>query len=150
MNVTILRNDQPVYAREQAFGGSQLTQDIMRQYGMSQEEAETAKRTATCPRTSNRTCCGRSWTTWRWKSRGPCNSSLPRPSTTRLTTSSWPVVAPSSRVDEAVSGRTQISTVVANPFANMALSQRIRPKNLATDAPSLLVACGLAMRRFDQ
>jgi type IV pilus assembly protein PilM len=32
----------------------------------------------------------------------------------------------------------------------MALSQRIRPKNLATDAPSLIVACGLALRRFDQ
>ena len=53
-------------------------------------------------------------------------------------------------VDEAVSGRTQINAVIANPFANMALSQRIRPKQLATDAPSLLVACGLAMRRFDQ
>jgi len=39
--------------------------------------------------------------------------------------------------------------VVANPFANMALSQRIRPKNLAADAPSLLVACGLALRRFE-
>ena len=53
-------------------------------------------------------------------------------------------------VDEAVSGRTEISTVVANPFAGMALSQRVRPKNLATDAPSLIVACGLALRRFDQ
>ena len=49
MNVTILRNDQPVYVREQAFGGSQLTQDIVRQYGMSQEEAENAKRTGNLP-----------------------------------------------------------------------------------------------------
>jgi type IV pilus assembly protein PilM len=39
--------------------------------------------------------------------------------------------------------------MVANPFSNMALSSKIRPKNLATDAPSLMVACGLAMRRFD-
>ena len=30
MNVTMMKNDQPVYTREQAFGGSQLTQDIMR------------------------------------------------------------------------------------------------------------------------
>src|SRR5579859_7235352 len=35
-NITVLRNDSAVYTREQAFGGSQLTQDIMRQYGMSQ------------------------------------------------------------------------------------------------------------------
>jgi type IV pilus assembly protein PilM len=28
MNLTVLRNGQQVYAREQAFGGGQLTQDI--------------------------------------------------------------------------------------------------------------------------
>ena len=49
MNITVLRNDQPVYTREQAFGGNQLTQDIMRQYGMSQEEAEAAKRSGGLP-----------------------------------------------------------------------------------------------------
>ena len=44
MNVTVLRNDQSVYTREQAFGGHQLTQDIVNRYGMSPEEAENAKR----------------------------------------------------------------------------------------------------------
>ena len=39
-NLTVLRNGQQVYAREQAFGGVQLTQDVARQYGMSFEEAE--------------------------------------------------------------------------------------------------------------
>jgi type IV pilus assembly protein PilM len=53
-------------------------------------------------------------------------------------------------IDEVVAKRTQVETVVANPFANMALSSKIRPKNLSQDAPSLMVACGLAMRRFDQ
>jgi len=48
-----------------------------------------------------------------------------------------------------VSRRVQVETVVGNPFANMALSSRIRPRNLTQDAPSLMVACGLAMRRFD-
>ncbi len=40
MNLTVLKNAQQVYAREQAFGGNQLTQDIARQYGMNFEEAE--------------------------------------------------------------------------------------------------------------
>jgi type IV pilus assembly protein PilM len=53
-------------------------------------------------------------------------------------------------VDEVVAGRTQVSTMIANPFANMVLASRIKPKNLAADAPSLMVACGLAMRRFDE
>ncbi|MGC8074675.1 pilus assembly protein PilM, partial [Salmonella enterica] len=44
MAVTVLRNGIQVYAREQAFGGNQLTVDVARLFGMSVEEAETAKR----------------------------------------------------------------------------------------------------------
>ena len=33
-------------------------------------------------------------------------------------------------VEEAVAKRTQVNTIVANPFANMAVSSKIRPKNL--------------------
>ena len=42
MNLTVMRNGQQVYAREQAFGGNQLTLDISRHYGMAIEEAELA------------------------------------------------------------------------------------------------------------
>jgi type IV pilus assembly protein PilM len=52
-------------------------------------------------------------------------------------------------VDEAVSQRTQIPTSIANPFAGMAVSAQIKPRQLAQDAPMLFIACGLAMRRFD-
>jgi type IV pilus assembly protein PilM len=52
-------------------------------------------------------------------------------------------------IDEVVAKRTQVNSTIANPFANMALSSKVRPKNLTQDAPSLMVACGLAMRRFD-
>ena len=52
--------------------------------------------------------------------------------------------------DEAVASRTQINTIVANPFANMMLSDRVKARNLLADASSLLVSCGLAMRRFDE
>jgi type IV pilus assembly protein PilM len=52
-------------------------------------------------------------------------------------------------VDEAISKRTQVNTFVANPFAGMQLSGKVRPRNLQSDAPALMVACGLAMRRFD-
>jgi type IV pilus assembly protein PilM len=52
-------------------------------------------------------------------------------------------------VAQVVAERTQIDTVLANPFAKMTMSQRVRPKQLLQDAPSLVVACGLALRRFD-
>jgi type IV pilus assembly protein PilM len=52
-------------------------------------------------------------------------------------------------MDEVVQTRTQVPTIVANPFASMQTSPRIQMKKLMVDAPSLIVACGLAMRRFD-
>ena len=52
-------------------------------------------------------------------------------------------------LDDVVNTRTQVNTLVANPFANMAISPRIQLKRLVADAPSLMVACGLALRRFD-
>ena len=52
-------------------------------------------------------------------------------------------------LDEVVNTRTQVPTIVANPFAAMQASPRIQMKKLVIDAPSLIVACGLALRRFD-
>jgi len=48
-----------------------------------------------------------------------------------------------------VSPSMQVPAMVANPFAAMQAAPRIQMKKLMLDAPSLIVACGLAMRRFD-
>ncbi|TLS16946.1 MAG: hypothetical protein FDZ72_16685, partial [Betaproteobacteria bacterium] len=32
----------------------------------------------------------------------------------------------------------------------MSVSDRVRPRNLVNDASSLVVACGLALRRFEE
>ena len=50
---------------------------------------------------------------------------------------------------DVVAARTQVDTLIANPFAGMTLSGKVRPKALLADAPALMVACGLALRRFD-
>lgn len=151
MNVIILRNDQPVYSREQAFGGYQLTQDIMRNYGMTPEEAEAAKRTNTLPENYE--------------------NDLLRPfmdnlalevsralqfffTSTQYNSVDHIVLAGGCSIipglDEVVANRTQVETRVANPFVDMQLSQAVTAKRLSQDAPSLLVACGLALRRFDE
>jgi type IV pilus assembly protein PilM len=49
MKITVVKGDQQLYNREQAFGGNQLTQDMMRAYGMSHAEAESLKRTGPMP-----------------------------------------------------------------------------------------------------
>ena len=50
---------------------------------------------------------------------------------------------------DMVASRTKISTAVISPFKGMELSSNIKEKQLRSEAPSFLVACGLAMRRFD-
>jgi type IV pilus assembly protein PilM len=52
-------------------------------------------------------------------------------------------------LDELVAKRAGVATVLANPFVNMQTSDRIRPRQLAQDAPMLLIACGLALRSFE-
>ncbi len=49
---------------------------------------------------------------------------------------------------DIVAERTKLSTSVISPFKGMDLGSNVNEKSLRNDAPSYLVACGLAMRRF--
>lgn len=150
MNVTVLRNDQTVYTREQAFGGGQLTQDIMRQYGMSQEEAENAKRTGGLPDSYEAEILRPFLENLALEVQRAMQfffTSTQYTSIEHILLTGGSAVIPG--LEDIVGSRSQVSTRLANPFANMQLSPRIQPKKLLVDAPSLMVACGLAMRRFD-
>ena len=150
MGLTVLRDGQQLYAREQAFGGNQLTQDIARLYGMTFAEAEADKRRNALPENYE--------------------SELLQPfvenmalevsralqfffTSTQFNKVDHIVLAGGCATlpggDEVIAARTQIDTIVANPFADMAVSDRVRGNNLLADASSLMVACGLALRRFD-
>jgi type IV pilus assembly protein PilM len=48
-SMQVIRDDEVLYDRDQAFGGAQLTQLIVRQYGFSSEEAESKKRSGELP-----------------------------------------------------------------------------------------------------
>jgi len=150
MNLNVLRNGQSIYMREQPFGGNQLTQEIQRQFGMSPEEAEAAKRSGGLPDNYDSDVLAPFLDT--------LGLEVARALQFFFTSSQFNQVnqillaggcAAIPGIDEIVTRRTSVPTMVANPFANMALSSKIRPKLLSSDAPSLMVACGLAMRRFD-
>jgi type IV pilus assembly protein PilM len=150
MNITVLRNDQTVYTREQAFGGSQLTQDIMRQYGMSQEEAEAAKRSGGLPENYETDVLRPFMENAALEMQRAMQfffTSTQYTSVEHILLTGGSAVIPG--LDEMVQSRTQINTLIANPFSSMAISPRVQLKKLVSDAPSLMVACGLAMRRFD-
>jgi type IV pilus assembly protein PilM len=150
MNITVLRNDQGVYTREQAFGGAQLTQDIMRQYGMSQEEAETAKRAGGLPDNYETEVLRPFMENAALEIQRAMQfffTSTQYNSVEHIVLTGGSAVIPG--LEDMVQQRTQVSTIVANPFASMQISPRVQLKKLVADAPSLMVACGLALRRFD-
>ena len=151
MNLTVLRNGQQLYGREQAFGGNQLTQDIARLFGMSFEEAESEKRRNNLP------------DNYEAELLQPFVDSMALEvsralqfffTSTQFTQVNHIVLSGGCAVlpgaDEVVASRTQINTIIANPFADMVLSDRVRAKSLLADASSLMAACGLALRRFDE
>lgn len=151
MNLTVLRDGRQLYAREQAFGGNQLTQDIARLYGMSFAEAEADKRRNALPENYESELLQPFVENMALEVSRALQfffTSTQFDKVDHLVLSGGCAVLPGS--DEVIASRTQIDTVVANPFVDMALSDRVRANHLLTDAPSLMVACGLALRRFDK
>ena len=151
MHINIVRNGQQLYFREQAFGGNQLTQDIQRRFNLSSEEAETAKKSGGLPDNYEPEVLRPYMDTLALEvSRGLqffyTSTQFNQIDHVLLAGG----VSALQGLDEVVAGRTQVSTMVANPFLNMVQSSRIKTKQLLQDAPALVIACGLAMRRFDQ
>ncbi len=48
-----------------------------------------------------------------------------------------------------VAERLGTQAVVANPFADMTVSPKVNAVALNSDAPAMMIACGLALRSFD-
>ena len=150
MNVSVLRNEQSVYTREQAFGGNQLTQEVMSRYGMSPEEAENAKRSGGLPDDFETEVLRPFMENLAMEVQRALQfffTSTQYHSIDHILLAGGSAVIPG--LDSIVNTRTQVPTSVANPFASMQTSPRVQLKRLMVDAPSLIVACGLAMRRFD-
>src|ERR1043165_2341633 len=150
MNVTVLRNDQSAYTREQAFGGNQLTQEIVTRYGMSPEEAENAKRSGGLPEDFEAEVLKpfmQNLATEVQRALQFFFTSTQFHNVDHILLAGGSAVIPG--LDEVVTAQAQVPAMIANPFAHMQTSPRVQQKRLMIDAPSLIVACGLAMRRFD-
>ena len=146
----VLRNQRTIYSREQVFGGKQLTDEVMRRYGLSYEEAGLAKRQGGLPES------------YEIEVLEPFKEAMVQQISRLL--QFFFAGSEYSRVDQIVlaGGCASITGVadmveeqlgvpcaVANPLANMSLSSRVQAQTLAQDAPALMIACGLALRSFD-
>lgn len=145
----VLRNDDLIYERDQVFGGEQLTQMLVRQYGFTQDEAETKKRAGELPDDYGTVVLQ------------PYVESLAQELERAL--KFFFTSTPHNRVDyillaggtagipgltEAITRHTSFPCQVVNPFDGMEVGRAVREKKMLREAPSYLTACGLAMRRF--
>jgi type IV pilus assembly protein PilM len=148
--LNVLRGGRSLYSREQVFGGKQLTDEVMRRYGLSYEEAGLAKRQGGLPES------------YQAEVLEPFKEAMVQ-QVSRLLQFFY-AGSEFNRVDQivlaggnaAIPGIAQmveeqlgVPTLVANPLAHMTLGPRVQAHALAQDAPALMIACGLALRSFD-
>jgi type IV pilus assembly protein PilM len=151
-SLMVLHDLQTAYTRDQAFGGRQLTEDIMRFYGMSYEEAAKAKKLGTLPDNYQ----GEVLTHFLSDMAQQIDRSLQFffSASSQHSTIDQVILAGGCAqipgVDTAIQDRLQIPTVVARPFAQMSVAARAKPAQLAQDEASLMIAAGLACRAFDE
>jgi type IV pilus assembly protein PilM len=148
--LNILHEGRTIYTREQGFGGKQLTEEIQRRYGLSYEEAGLAKRHGGLPDNYSSDVLG----PFRRALVQQVARSLQFFVSSNANRSIDSVVlaggcASIIGIDKLVEQELGIPAVVANPFINMALSNKIKPQSLSNDAPAMMIACGLALRGFD-
>ena len=146
----VLRNNQFLFSRDQVFGGDQLTQDIQRAFNLSVEEAESAKRNQGLPENYDNDVLQPFMETLALEITRALQfffTSTSHSQVDQIVLSGGCAVLPG--LDDLVAKRAGVATILANPFANMEASDRIRPRQLAQDAPMLLIATGLALRSFE-
>ena len=147
--VSVLQDGDTIYEREQPFGGHQLTQDIVRAYGLSYEEAETRKRAGELPENYHADLLA------------PFLESAALEITRAI--QFFFTSTPYTRIDqlylaggcaalpglvELIGSRTRIPSSIVAPFQGMSHGPLVREQQLRQEGAAYLVACGLALRRF--
>jgi type IV pilus assembly protein PilM len=148
---SVLRNLKVVYTRDFAFGGQQLTEEIMRTYGLSMEEAGRAKKEGGLPHN------------YQAEVLDPFIDDMTQQISRSL---QFYLASGSGReqpdkilvcggcanipgVADVIQSRVGIEAERGDPLGQMKLSSRARAQAVQREATALLTACGLALRSSD-
>ncbi len=149
--LSVLDNLNIIYTREQVFGGKQLTEEIMKRYGLSYEEAGLAKRQGGLPDNYESEVLD----PFREAMSQQINRALQffYASSNNIDAVDHIILAggcaSTDGISELLEAKTGATVNVANPFVNMPLASRVRSEALNNDAPAMMIACGLALRSFN-
>jgi len=148
---SVLRNLKVVYTRDFTFGGQLLTEEIMRTYGLSMEEAGRAKKEGGLPGN------------YQAEVLDPFIDDMTQQVSRSL---QFYLASGSGReqpekilicggcanisgVADVITSRVGIAAERGDPLGSMKLSSRAKAQAVSKDATALLTACGLALRSFD-
>jgi type IV pilus assembly protein PilM len=143
----VLYQGRTIYTREQGFGGKQLTEEIQRRYGLSYEEAGLAKRHGGLPdnyvvdvlEPFKRAMVQQVQRALQFF----VSSNIDRKVDSVILAGGCASI---EGVDQLVEKSLGIPAYIANPFASMSLSSKVKKLSINNDAPALMIACGLALR----
>ncbi|NWG73645.1 MAG: pilus assembly protein PilM [Rubrivivax sp.] len=150
-SLKVIRDEELLYDRDQAFGGSQLTHLISRQYGFSFEEAEQKKLSGDLPDDYEQVVLAPFVDTLSQEIGRALQyffTSTPHHKVHYVMLAGGTATLPGLK--DRVTDLTGFASQVVNPFDKMKLGSAVRESRIRREAPSYLTACGLAMRRFVQ
>jgi type IV pilus assembly protein PilM len=147
-SLSIIQDHKLIYTREQSFGGKQLTEEIMRHYGLSSDEAELAKRQGGLPKN------------YESELLNPFKETTVQ-QVSRFLQFFYSTAGGNDTIDHLILGggtaclpnlaelaefQIGVPTSIANPFMGMSASKKVNKAAFESDAPSFLIAAGLAIR----
>jgi type IV pilus assembly protein PilM len=148
---SVLQDMRVIYTRDFSFGGQQLTEEIMRTYGLSLEDAGRAKKEGGLP--SN----------YQPEVLDPFIDDMTQQVSRSL---QFFLASGGGReqpdqilvcggcanipgVSDVIASKVGIPTEIGDPLGQMKVSSRAKSQGVRRDATALLTACGLALRSFD-
>jgi type IV pilus assembly protein PilM len=148
---SVLEDLRVIYTRDFNFGGQQLTEEIMRIYGLSLEDAGRAKKEGGLPSNYQPEVLdpfiddmtqqvSRSLQFFLASGGG-------REQPEQILVCGGCANIPGAA--DLITSKVGISTEIGDPLGNMKISSRARSQGVQADATALLTACGLALRSFD-
>lgn len=149
-SLNVLQNGQVIYNREQLFGGNQLTEEIQSRYGLSYQEAGLAKKQGSLPDDYEAEIL--------IPFAEVITQQVGRALQFFFSASEFNAVneiilaggcASINGLDMMIQEHLGTPTRVANPFAEMSISSHVNTQALSSDAPAMMISCGLALRSFD-
>jgi type IV pilus assembly protein PilM len=148
---SVLHDLRVIYTRDFAFGGQQLTEEIMRTYGLSMEDAGRAKKEGGLPSNYQPEVLDAFMDDMSQQvSRSlqfflASGSGREQPDQILICggCANIPGVA------DVIGSHVGIATEIGDPLGQMKISSRAKAQGVNRDATALLTACGLALRSFD-